>query len=271
MRSEILINRIGVVQSSKSDTTPKGGVSVIRTNQEFSITFDDKPTLPALISLIRTLRSASGTMTLSGSKLAKSNLTPQNTFLTIAQLALDTLESEADATFKSQLDLFSNANSDKHDLPEDLMPLARLNLIGKDVPSALMQVVNANVKNLVSIGQTMSMRLCFLSIPEKFSWPDANIEKGDTLDECLPKDAEYWLSILYETAFAMKSPLYHHGTITIPETVTGTIPGKTQLPFHRLIYPLAPASDRPHNYRVLSVACITDHESITDHENQPII
>ena len=79
MRSEILINRKGVVQSSKSDTTPKGGVSVIRTNQEFSITFDDKPTLPALISLIRTLRSASGTMTLSGSKLAKSILTPHQT------------------------------------------------------------------------------------------------------------------------------------------------------------------------------------------------
>lgn len=212
MRSEILINRKGVVQSSKSDIAPKGGVSVILTNQEFSITFDDKLTLPALISLIRTLRSASGTMTLSGSKLAKSNLTPQNTFLTIAQLALDTLESETDATFKSQLYLFSNANSDKHDLPEDLMLLAHLNLMGKDVPSALMQVVNANVKNLVSIGQTMSMRLCFLSITKKFSWPDANIEKGDTLDECLPKDAEYWPSILYETAFAVKSSRHHHNS-----------------------------------------------------------
>ena len=44
MRSEILINMKGVVQSSKSDTTPKGGVSVIRTNQEFSITFDASAT-----------------------------------------------------------------------------------------------------------------------------------------------------------------------------------------------------------------------------------
>ena len=257
MRSEILINKNGVVQSSKSGTTPKGGICVTRTNQEFSIIFGDKPELPALISLIRTLRSTSGTMTLSGPNLSKSSQTPQNAFITIARMALHTLESKPNVNFKSHLDLFSYANLDKHDLPEDLMTLARLNLIGKDVPSALMQVVNANIENLVSIGQTMSMRLCFLSIPNKFSWPDANIQKGNTLDECLPKDAEYWLSILYEAAFALKSPLYHHGTITISE--------KIQRPFHRLIYPLTSISDRPHNYRVLSVACITDHE------NQPII
>ncbi|WP_438995959.1 hypothetical protein [Candidatus Puniceispirillum sp.] len=265
MRSEILINKKGIVQSSESDATPEGGVCVTRTNQEFSIFFDDKPEVPALMSLIRTLRSASGLMNLSGANVNKSNQTPQDVFITIAQMAIKALEAEPDINFKSHLELFSYANLDKYDLPEALMPLARLNLLGKDVPSALMQVVNANIENLVSVGQTMSMRLCFLSTPPQFSWPDATIEKGDALDECLPKDSEYWLSILYETAFALKLPLYHHGHITMPDTQTGTTPGNTQYPFHRLIYPLAPASDRPHNYRVLSVACITDPE------HQPII
>ena len=265
MRSEILINKKGVVQSSESDATPEGGVCVTRTKQEFSIFFADKPELPALISLIRTLRSASGLMNLSGANINKRNLSPQDVFITIARMAIKALEAEPDINFKSHLELFSHANLDKYDLPEELMPLARLNLLGKDVPSALMQVVNANIENLVSVGQTMSMRLCFLSFPPQFSWPDATIKMGDALDECLPKDAEYWLSILYETAFALKSPLYHHGRITMPDTQTGTIPGNTQHPFHRLIYPLAPASDRPQNYRVLSVACITDPE------HQPII
>lgn len=67
----------------------------------------------------------------------------------------------------------------------------------------------------------MSMRLCFLSLPRTFLWPEATIQKGDTLDECLPKDAEYWLSIIYETAFALKLPLYHHGTIRIAGIVSG--------------------------------------------------
>lgn len=265
MRSEIQINKLGTVQSTSGDTPPDGGVCVIRANQEYSILFDDKPELPALISLIRTLRSTSGAMTLSGSNISESRQTPRDAFITIARMALHTLESDPNVAFKSQLDLFSYANLDKYDLPEDIMPLARLNLLGKDVPSALMQVVNANIENLVSIGQTMSMRLCFLSLPARFMWPHANLQKGDTLDESLPKDAELWLNILYETAFALKLPLYHHGTIKIPDITSETIAEKTQLPFHRLIFPLAPASDRPHNYRVLSVACIIDHD------NQPII
>ena len=146
-------------------------------------------------------------MSLSGANINTSNQTPQDVFITIARMAIKALEAEPDIIFKSHLELFSHANLDKYDLPEELMPLARLNLLGKDVPSALMQVIDANIKNLVSIGQTMSMRLCFLSIPPQFSWPNATIEKGDALDECLPKDAEYWLSLLYETAFALKSPL----------------------------------------------------------------
>lgn len=265
MRSEILINKNGVVQSSESGVTPEGGVCVTRTKQEFSIFFDDKPELPALISLIRTLRSAFGLMNLSGANLNKSNQKPQDVFITIARMAIKALEAEPDINFKSHLELFSHSHLDKYNLPEELMPLARLNLLGKDVPSALMQVANANIENLVSVGQTMSMRLCFLSIPPQFSWPDANIKMGDTLDECLPQDAEHWLNILYETAFALRYPLYHHGHITMLDTQTGTIPGNTQHSFHRLIYPLTPISDRPHNYRVLSVACITDPE------HQPII
>ena len=261
MRSEILINKQGIVQTSVNDAPPEGGVCVIRSNQEFSIIFDNKPTPAALISLIRTLRSASGTMTLTGYNFNKHGQTPQNAFITIARMALQALESKPDIRFKSQLELFSITNLDNYHLPEDLMPLARLNLLGKDVPSALMQVVNANIDNLVSIGQTMSMRLCFLSLPQTFLWPEAIVQKGDTLDECLTKDAEYWLSILYEAAFALKLPLYHHGTIKISEILSGD----TQFPFHRLVYPLAPASDRPHNYRVLSVACISNHE------NEPII
>ena len=261
MRSEILINKKGIVQSSAGDAPPEGGVCVIRTNQEYSITFDDKPSPSALISLIRTLRSASGAMILTGKHLNENHPTPQNAFITIARMALHTIENEPDAKFKSQLDLFSMTHSGNHQLPEALMPLARLNLLGKDVPSALMQVVNANIDNLVSIGQTMSMRLCFLSLPQSFLWPEVTIQKGDTLDECFPKDTEYWLSVIYETAFALKLPLYHHGIIKM----SGIMPDDTHLPFHRLIYPIAPISDRPHNYRVLSVACVTDPD------NAPII
>ena len=261
MHSEILINKKGIVQSSSGDAPPEGGLYVIRNNQEFSIIFDDKPLLPAMISLIRTLRSTTGTINLTGYNLNIEKQPPQSAFITIAKIALHALEKEQGTKFNSNLELFSINNLDNHQFPEELMPLARLNLLGKDVPSALMQVVNANIENLVSIGQTMSMRLCFLSLPRSFIWPEATIQKGDALDECLPKDAEYWLSIIYETAFALKLPLYHYGTIKIP----GIISGDSHLPFHRLIYPLAPASDRPHNYRVLSVACVTDND------NEPII
>ena len=94
-------------------------------------------------------------MSLTGHNLNLEKQLPQSAFITIARMALHVLENEQDAKFNSRLELFSINNLDNLEIPEELMPFARLNLLGKDVPSALMQVVDANIDNLVSIGQTM--------------------------------------------------------------------------------------------------------------------
>ena len=101
------------------------------------------------------LRSTAGTISLTGHNLNLEKQPPQSAFITIARMALHVLENEQDAKFNSRLELFSINNLDNLHIPEELMPFARLNLLGKDVPSALMQVVDANIDNLVSIGQTM--------------------------------------------------------------------------------------------------------------------
>ena len=71
-------------------------------------------------------------MILTGKHLNENHPTPQNAFITIARMALHTIENEPDAKFKSQLDLFSMTHSGNHQLPEALMPLARLNLLEYD-------------------------------------------------------------------------------------------------------------------------------------------
>lgn len=135
-------------------------------------------------------------------------------------------------------------------LPQYLLRLGQLSLGSLDVPTALLRVSEADIQNLVSIGQTMSMKLSFIARPENLIWPSQMAQLGETFEECLPRAAGEWLSTVFEAALAIRSPLYHHGLMKIDSL--------GRQPFQRLIYPLAPMHERSANHRVLSVACLTN-------------
>jgi len=59
-----------------------------------------------------------------------------------------------------------------------------------------------------------------------------------------------WLAIIYETAMAIRSPLYQHGTICLNDNLTYQI--------KRIIYPIMPANERASNHRILSAARLLD-------------
>ena len=59
-----------------------------------------------------------------------------------------------------------------------------------------------------------------------------------------------WLAIAYETAKAIRSPLYQHGTICLNDNLT--------YQFKRIIYPIMPANERASNHRILSAARLLD-------------
>jgi hypothetical protein len=60
--------------------------------------------------------------------------------------------------------------------------------------------------------------------------------------------------VIYEAAFAIQQPLYHHGFLRVE--------GGTLRPFQRFVYPITPHHDRPSNYRVLTTAKISDSPNL---------
>jgi hypothetical protein len=56
MRANISTNNAGIILAAHNAQPPIGGAAVSRVNQQMSITNDAKPTVLALLSLIRALR-----------------------------------------------------------------------------------------------------------------------------------------------------------------------------------------------------------------------
>jgi hypothetical protein len=51
-----------------------------------------------------------------------------------------------------------------------------------DVPSALQRISEVGIKNLVFVGQTMSMKLSFVARPDNLIWPSQTPKLGKTFE-----------------------------------------------------------------------------------------
>jgi len=252
MRAQIAITRSGVTQASDGKAVPEGGVLVRRTNGEFLISLHRKVSETALIQLMRTLRAldADFEMSLEASGHVTRRLSRQEACLRLALRGLNIVERANEPLFMSNLDLFDSRRPPAALRSENMTRLANLQLDGKDAPTALLEVSAAEISNLVLIGQNRSMRLYFLALPEEPDWPTGLPGTGVPLDDSMDTPAGRWLSILYEAAFSIQQPLFHHGFVRVE--------GGTLRPFQRFVYPITPRHDPPANYRVLSTAEILD-------------
>jgi len=252
MRAQIAITRNGVTQASSDKAPPDGGILARRTNGDFRISLHRHVSETALIQMMRALRALDPTfeMSLEMAGNVTGSLSRQEACLRLALRALGILERANEPLFMSNLERYDSARPPAGLRSENLLRLAQLDLAGKDAPTALMEVSAAAIQNLVSVGQNRSMRLYFLALPLDPDWPTGLPSTGVPLDETLESPSGRWLSIIYEAAFAVQAPLYHHGFLRLT--------GGALRPFQRFIYPITPQQERPGNFRVLSTAEITD-------------
>ena len=255
MRANISINNEGVILTPSDRLPPVGGLFVARINQQIAITLDKKPTTIALLSLIRTLRAIRGTITLTHSASNEasdpaSDHTSASACVYLADMALRGLEFDHQPLFKSQIEIITPNSLTLDALPENLFHLARLIFNNADTTSPFMKAMDANIKDLVLVGQNLSMNLCFISIPETLAWPTPKPMTSQSLDVCLPYPVNLWFFIVYELALSIRNPIHHYGTI---ETGDGH-PKR----FQRLIYPVVSDQDRANNYQILSTAIFND-------------
>ena len=251
MRANITINDAGTILAASNSPPPTGGAAVSRVNQKMFITLGAKPTVPALLSLIRALRAVKTAITLYNFDGNDGTQFTQNKIcIRLAQMALPNLESEHRRLFQSEIELVSPQLLTFDNLPDDLLRLAHMSLDTTDVLSSLIKVYDAHIKNLVLVGQSLSMKLCFIVVPENLAWPKPPPLLAQSFEHCLDPPLNYWLAISYETAMAVRGPLYQHGMIRINQG--------PERQFKRIIYPIIPANERASNHRILSTACLLD-------------
>jgi hypothetical protein len=162
MRAHITINADGITQPSVEPTPPDGGAHIKRDNKSFVVTLSANPTALALWVLIRSLRVVETTMELdSKGEFNRGNYTRYQLCIMLSQMALNSRESEFAPYFTSRIEILTSGLLDIDILPQNLLRLGHLSLGSLDVPTALLRVSEADIQNLVSIGQTMSMKLRF--------------------------------------------------------------------------------------------------------------
>ena len=138
-----------------------------------SITLGAKPTVPALLSLIGALRAFKTTIGLYQSdENDGTQFTQSKICIHLAQMALSSLESEHRKLFQSKIELVTPQLLTFGNLPDDLLWLARMPLDTPDVLSSLIKVYDAHIKNLALVGQSLSMKLCFVVVPKNLAWPN---------------------------------------------------------------------------------------------------
>ncbi len=216
-----------------------------------SITPGARPTVPALLSLIRAVRAAKTTIGLYHSdENDGTQFTQSKICIHLAQMVLSSLESEHRKLFQSKIELVTPQLLSFGSLPDDLLRLARMPLDTPDLVSSLIKVYDAHIKNLVLVSQSLSMKLCFVVVPENLAWPKPPPLLAQSLEQCLDPPFNHWLAIIYETAMAIRGPLYQRGMIRI-----GQGPERQ---FKRIIYPIITANQRASNHCILSTACLLD-------------
>ena len=164
MRAHITINADGITQPSVEPKPPDGGAHIKRDNKSLVVTLSANPTATALSVLIRSLRVVETSMELDGAgALNRGNYTRPQLCIMLSQMALNRRESEFAPYFTSRIEILSGGLLDIDILPQNLLRLGQLSLGNLDVPTALLRVSEADIQNLVSIGQTMSMKLSFIA------------------------------------------------------------------------------------------------------------
>ena len=252
MRANITINRHGSVIGSHCTIPPDGGITATRVNQNFSIALDKQPSVFVLLEMIRILRAINDAVALVDPSNTKVDVHNRSSIcLLLAQKALNQLEGDHKGLFSSKVRTVTHSSLQHEALPDELLRLSRLQILDTDVPTALVKLFSVQIQNLVLIGHTLSMQLCFIAVPRNLCWPSPEPLTGQPLSNFMAPPHDTCLKIIYELSPATRQQIYHCGTMRLPM-------GETRH-FKRLIYPLTGQDKRSHHYRIATTAVFSAH------------
>ena len=170
-------------------------------------------------------------------------------FLRLGQACLELYEKEHDGQFLSHIDFWEDIAEDADQLPFDITNLTKLKIGHLDTPTAHAQLLQNETAKAAFYRFTAEQELALVKLPENMVHPPIAEESLSPLHEAV-SDATYfmWLQIAGHIAIATGQSLRQFGHLQLsgrPET--------GMHPFVKLLLPIASETERPENYRLITI------------------
>ena len=274
---KIQIDQNGIVQQTNRTRTAASGLLIMRHRQKLTIEIGTRVTANALLGTISHIRSLHTDTFITSKKpafagfISSQKLTITQACLVLGQITLSVIERKYEHLRTKKLAYLQQRDIQK--LPSLLHTLADLRLMGLDTSTALTRLDERDMEEIAFIIPTNDKQFKIHKLPLSHDWPSACPYLPLPVEEILPSAFHLWFTALYQIALSVKRPLIHQCDMLIPLSQrrdfqaeiaspdllheTGISPSLAAPQWYsliRILYPLAAETERPSNFRLLTIA-----------------
>ena len=274
---KIQIDQNGMIQQTDRAKTTASGLTVMRHRHKITIEIGTRATAHALLGTLNHIRSMQADVFMSCKKqtyasfISSQKLSIAQACLILGQIALSVIERKYEHLKTNKIDFLTQHDISK--CPSTLHCLTDLRLIGLDTSTALTRLEERDMAQTTFIIPTSESHFKIHKLPLFHLWPTACPYLPLPLEEIIPSPFCLWYSALYQISLSVKRPLIHHcemlislhqsqspeGDVTSPdilnfEEISPHFSPPQWYSLMRILYPLAAETEKPINFRLLTVA-----------------
>lgn len=274
---KIQIDQNGVVQQTNRTKTVASGLLIMRHRQKLMIEIGTRVTANALLGTIGHIRSLQTDTFITSKKpafagfLTSQKLSITQACLVLGQITLAVIERKYEHLRTTKLDYLTQRDAQK--LPAKLHSLADLRLMGLDTSTALTRLEERDMEEIAFIIPTNDKHFKIHKLPLSHDWPSHCPYLPLPVEEILPSSFHLWFTALYQIALSVKRPLIHHCDMMIPlsqrrdfeaelaspnilqqNEISPSLASPQWYSLIRILYPLAADTEKPSNFRLLTIA-----------------
>ena len=274
---KIQIDQNGVIQHTDRAKTIASGLLVMRHRHKINIEIGTRATAHALLGTINHIRSLQADAYIVSKKpafaafITSQKSTIAEACLILGQIALSVIERKYEHLKTSKIDYLTQRDISKS--PSTLHCLTDLRLIGLDTSTALTRLEERDMAQTAFIIPTNDSHFKIHKLPQSHLWPTACPYLPLPLEEIIPSAFHLWYFALYQISLSVRRPLIHHCEMLIPlnqsqsrgdDFTSPDILTSDEISSHlsppqlyslvRILYPLAAETEKPANFRLLTIA-----------------
>ena len=280
MRTHFAISAIGHIFFPDELPSLAFVVSAERRAHALKVKIKQNCTPIALLQLMRHVRDIQAPIVIEGPSSRHDKLTLQTSeaCLHIAQIALAHYEKKYDSIMSSSLtnltphtdmlDQLTMRLDCTNAVSDALQILAKMRLKDLDTATALTHFTEDQLHHAAFFYPDAEQKLHIGKLPMERVWPsDAQLVGDESAFDWVIEPYGFWLRLVFEAALATGQPLLQQGYLSLEPTpnqkqiwdskakIRGKHTSAKPTEFVRLLYPLRSSSEKPSNYRLITIGC----------------